>query len=135
MQLKIGSKDVKLKFGMKFCRELDKVYRVDYQGLEFGMGVNLAFMNLNQSNPVALAEVVKAATAHEGYSTDDIDDAIERYAEKEGDLFSTHSVDEALEVHRAKLRPRRKPVLTKAPGSLHAEDHLDERPPELPEKS
>ena len=91
MQLKIGSKDVKLKFGMKFCRELDKVYRVDYQGLEFGMGVNLAFMNLNQSNPVALAEVVKAATAHEGYSTDDIDDAIERYAEKEGDLSTLFS--------------------------------------------
>jgi low affinity Fe/Cu permease len=56
-------------------------------------------------------------------------------AEKEGDLFSTHSVDEALEVHRAKLRPRRKHVLTEAPGSLHAEDeHMDERPPELPEK-
>ncbi|MBS1614903.1 MAG: low affinity iron permease family protein [Bacteroidetes bacterium] len=50
-------------------------------------------------------------------------------AEKEGDLFSTHSVDEALEVHRAKHRSRRHNVLTDAPGHLHpnpgqAERHL-----------
>lgn len=86
MKFKIAGKETKLKFGLKFCRELDKVYRVDYEGLEFGMGVNLAFMNLNQGNPVGLAEVIKASSAHEGYTEEQIDNAIEDYAEKEGDL-------------------------------------------------
>lgn len=86
MQFEINGKEIKLKFGLKFCRELDKVYRVDYQGLEFGMGVNMAFTNLQQKNPTALADVLKAASSHKDYSLDAIDDAIEKFADENGDL-------------------------------------------------
>ncbi|MBM7542357.1 tail assembly chaperone [Amphibacillus cookii] len=86
MKFYIKDREVELKFGLKFCRELDQVYKVDYQGLEFGMGVNLAYMNLQQANPVALTEVIKATTAHLGFAMHEIDQAIETYAEKEGDL-------------------------------------------------
>lgn len=57
-------------------------------------------------------------------------------SEREGDLFSTHSVDEAQVLHQAKLRPHPKPVLKEAPGNLHAggEEHLDERKDEMPDK-
>ena len=86
MNFKIDGQDVKLKFGVRFCRELDKVYTVDYEGLEFGMGVNLAVMNLEQKNPVALANVIYAASAHKGFDSEDVDEAIEDYAEENGDL-------------------------------------------------
>jgi low affinity Fe/Cu permease len=56
-------------------------------------------------------------------------------AEKDGDLFSTHSVDEAHILHKSKLRPHDKPALTEAPGNLHAGEHLDERNDELPEEA
>ncbi|MBC5637853.1 tail assembly chaperone [Ornithinibacillus sp. BX22] len=86
MNFKINNKDVKLKFGLKFCRSLDEVYKVDYQGLEFGMGVNFAYMNLEQRNPVAIAEIIKAASAHVGFSSDEIDEAVEHYAEENDGL-------------------------------------------------
>ncbi len=81
MRVKINGKEVKLKFGVKFCRSMDEVYKVDYNGLEFGMGVNLGFMNLDQRNPVGLANVIKAATDHEGFTNDEVDNAIDDYAE------------------------------------------------------
>ena len=92
MKFKIAGKEYELKFGLKFIRTLDEVYRVDYEGLEFGMGVNLAFMNLNQYSPSALAEVIKASVAHESSPPKiyQIDEAIEDYAEENdglGELF------------------------------------------------
>lgn len=86
MNFKIKGQEVKLKFGLKFCRSLDEVYKVDYQGLEFGMGVNMAFMGLQQHNPVAISEVIKAATSHVGFTTDEIDEAVEQYAEENNGL-------------------------------------------------
>ena len=86
MKLKINGEDTKLKFGLRFCREMDEIYKVDYEGLEFGMGVNMALMNLRQKNPVALSNVVKGATAHKEFTQDEVDEAIEIYGEDNGDL-------------------------------------------------
>lgn len=88
MKFTIAGKEYELKFGLRFIRELDKVYKVDYQGLEFGMGVNLAFMNLNQYNPTALVEVIKAAVSHESSppKLNKIEEAIEDYAEENDGL-------------------------------------------------
>lgn len=82
MEFKINEKMYQLKFGLKCIRELDKFYKVDYQGMEFGMGVNLAFMNLNQYNPTALVQVVSAAVSHEQSPPKiyQVDTAIEEYA-------------------------------------------------------
>lgn len=83
MKFKIANKDYDLKFGLKFIRQLDEVYKVDYQGLEFGMGINLAFMNLNQYNPTALVEVIKAAVSHESSppKLKQIEESVEDYAD------------------------------------------------------
>lgn len=88
MKFTIAGKEYDLKFGLKFIRELDKVYKVDYQGLEFGMGINLAFMNLNQYNPTALTEVIKAAVSHESSAPKErqIEEAIEDYADEHDGL-------------------------------------------------
>jgi len=86
MNIKINGKDIKLKFGVKFCRVLDEMYKVDYQGLEFGMGVNMAHMSLAQYNPTALSNVIKAASAHKEFSQDEVDDAIDTYAEENDGL-------------------------------------------------
>ncbi len=56
-------------------------------------------------------------------------------AEEDAELFTTHSIDEARVNHQGKLRG--KPMLTEAPGRLHAEsgktEHFDERNDELPD--
>lgn len=88
MEIKIGKKNYQLKFGLKCIRELDKVYKVDTQGLQFGMGVNLAFIQLNTKNPTTLSEVIKAAASHDpnAPSIDQVDTAIENYADENNGL-------------------------------------------------
>ncbi|WP_077706595.1 tail assembly chaperone [Virgibacillus dokdonensis] len=82
MEFTINEKVYELKFGIKFIRELDKVYEVDYQGMKFGMGVNMAFMNLQQWNPVAIHAVIRAAISYLDTtpSNSQIEKAIEQYA-------------------------------------------------------
>jgi tRNA U34 5-methylaminomethyl-2-thiouridine-forming methyltransferase MnmC len=88
MKFTIAGKEYDLKFGLKFIRELDKIYTVNYEGLEFGMGVNMAYMNLQQFNPTALAEVIKAAVSHESSppKMKQIEEAVEEYAEENDGL-------------------------------------------------
>ncbi|MFS0749474.1 tail assembly chaperone [Oceanobacillus sp. 1P07AA] len=83
MEFKVNNKEYALKFGIKFIRQLDEVYKVDYQGLEFGMGVNLAYINLVQKNPTVLVEVIKAGISHHTNTPKQstIELAIEEYAE------------------------------------------------------
>ncbi|MBU8568202.1 tail assembly chaperone [Virgibacillus pantothenticus] len=93
MEFIINEKVYELKFGIKFIRELDKVYEVDYQGMKFGMGVNMAFMNLQQWNPVAIHAVIKAAVSYLDTtpSSKQIEKAVEQYALENdglGDLFT-----------------------------------------------
>ncbi|HAM79602.1 tail assembly chaperone [Ornithinibacillus bavariensis] len=84
MEFAINGKKFELKFGMKFARELDKVFKVDYQGLQFGMGINMAFMSIQQNNPTVLTDVIKAAISHHDVvpNVKDIDEALEVYAEE-----------------------------------------------------
>src|SRR5690625_3464410 len=86
MNFKNNGEDVKLKFGVKFCRVLDEIYTIDYRGMEFGMGVNLAAMAIEQRNPSGLSNIIRAASAHKGYSEDEVDEAVEEYADKNGGL-------------------------------------------------
>lgn len=85
MNFKIDGKDVKLKFKTKFVRLMDEKYKVDYEGLEFGMGVMHAQMGIAQRSVSTLADIIHAATGGE-YHQDDIDDAVDEYADKEGGL-------------------------------------------------
>ncbi|MDY0394792.1 tail assembly chaperone [Virgibacillus halophilus] len=85
MEMKINGKDVKLKFGVKFCRIMDEKHKIDYEGMQFGMGVVNALLGLEQKNVSVLSDIIDAATKSE-YHQDDVDDAIEDYAEREGGL-------------------------------------------------
>ncbi len=88
MEIKIGKKNYQLKFGLKFVRELDKKYKVDTQGLQFGMGINLAFIQLNTKSPATLAEVIMAAASHNenAPTLNEVDKAIEDYADEHNGL-------------------------------------------------
>lgn len=87
MKFKIAGKEYELKFGMKFVRQLDILYKVDYQGLELGAGLSMAYMGLAQYSPSVISDIIKAAVAHEeNVKLKTIDEAVEEYAEENGDL-------------------------------------------------
>lgn len=88
MEFKIGKKKYQLQFGVKCVRELDKIYKIDREGLQFGMGVNLAFVQLQAKSISALANVIKAAISHIDIAPnmDKVDAAVDIYAEENGGL-------------------------------------------------
>ncbi len=83
MQFKINDENVKLKFKMKFVRLMDELYKIDYQGFEFGMGIMYAQMGIAQKSVTTLSNIIHAA-ARGDYHQDDVDAAVDEYAEKEG---------------------------------------------------
>ena len=85
MEFVINGKERELKFGIGFIRKLDEVYKVDYNGIEFGMGLNMANIQLQQFNPTALSEVIQAAVRGVT-SQKQVDEALEDYAEENDGL-------------------------------------------------
>lgn len=86
MQVKINNKEVELKFGVKFVRELDKVAGLDVNGASFGMGLTKSIPALNTADPAVLADVIySAASTNRAFrpSQDDVDNFIDDY---DGDL-------------------------------------------------
>lgn len=86
MQVKINNKEVELKFGVKFVRELDKVAGLDVNGASFGMGLTKSIPALNTADPAVLADVIySAASTNKAFrpSQDDVDTFIDDY---DGDL-------------------------------------------------
>ncbi|MFL2069119.1 tail assembly chaperone [Leuconostoc mesenteroides] len=86
MQVKINNKEVELKFGVKFVRELDKVAGLDVNGASFGMGLTKSIPALNTADPAVLADVIySASSTNKAFrpSQDDVDNFIDDY---DGDL-------------------------------------------------
>lgn len=86
MQVKINNKEVELKFGVKFVRELDKVAGLDVNGASFGMGLTKSIPALNTADPAVLADVIySVASTNKAFrpSQDDVDNFIDDY---DGDL-------------------------------------------------
>lgn len=86
MQVKINNKEVELKFGVKFVRELDKVAGLDVNGASFGMGLTKSIPALKTADPAVLADVIySAASTNKAFrpSQDDVDNFIDDY---DGDL-------------------------------------------------
>lgn len=65
MKYTINNKEYELHFGLKFLRELDKIYTHEFGAIKFGLGVQKVFLMLSQFNAVALSDVLYA-----GLSTD-----------------------------------------------------------------
>ena len=87
MEFVINGKERELKFGIGFIRKLDDVYKVDYNGIEFGMGLNMANVQLQQFNPTALSEVIRSAIKG-NVSQRQVDEALEEYADENDGLGS-----------------------------------------------
>lgn len=87
MEFEINGKERELKFGIGFIRKLDEVYKVEYNGIEFGMGLNMANAQLQQFNPTALSEVIRSAIKG-NVSQRQMDEAIEEYADENDGLGS-----------------------------------------------
>lgn len=86
MQVKINNKEVELKFGVKFVRNLDVVAGLDVNGASFGMGLTKSIPALNTADPAVLADVIySAASTNKAFrpSQDDVDNFIDDY---DGDL-------------------------------------------------
>lgn len=88
MEFTIKGKEYELKFGIAFIRQLDERFKVNYQGMEFGVGVIQAMAGLKQYNPTALADVIKAAATHSGKAPKqyDVDEQIDIHAEENDGL-------------------------------------------------
>jgi hypothetical protein len=82
MNFKINGVERQLEFGMKFINVLDRLYQVSYQGMQFGMGVNMAYMYLQQYNPSCIPNIVIAALSHEKnkVTTEEIEAAMVEFA-------------------------------------------------------
>lgn len=85
MEIEIKGKLRELKFGIGFIRKLDEVYTIERDGVEFGFGLAMANIQLQQYNPSALSEVIRCASTGNP-SLRDVDNAIEEYAEENDGL-------------------------------------------------
>lgn len=64
MEIKIGKKEYELRFGVLFNHTLDTFYKQEVEGVEFGMGLNMAYVYLQMENVTGVFNVIKAATSH-----------------------------------------------------------------------
>jgi len=69
-----------------FIRKLDSIYKTEESGTEFGVGLMLADVFLDQYSVPALADIITVAI--EGVNKNDVEESIEAYAIKEGSLES-----------------------------------------------
>lgn len=87
MIIEINGKERELKFGIGFVRKLDELYRAEVEGIEFGVGLAVAQLQLSQKNPAALSDVIHCAIVR-GSTTNAIDSFVEDYAEENEGLDS-----------------------------------------------
>ena len=95
MRFKIKGEEVKLKLGIKFIRLLDEIYRIDYQGLDFGMGVMYAQIGLNQKSVPTLSDVIRCGLGND-FTQDEVDEAVENFAEEDSLSKLFEQVEQAL---------------------------------------
>lgn len=89
MNISINGKDVELKFGIGFVRDMDKRKEQEVEGMKFGVGLTIALELIDNSNSIdALLEVVQSAIKHEGeYTIEEIITALEELNEEEQAVF------------------------------------------------
>ena len=95
MRFKIKGEEVRLKLGIKFIRLLDEIYRIDYQGLDFGMGVMYAQIGLNQKSVPTLSDVIRCGLGND-FTQDEVDEAVENFAEEDSLSKLFEQVEQAL---------------------------------------
>lgn len=89
MNISINGKDIELKFGIGFVRDMDKRKEQEVEGMKFGVGLTIALELIDNSNSIdALLEVVQSAIKHDGdYTIEEIIAALEELNEEEQAVF------------------------------------------------
>ena len=85
MELEIGGVVRELRFGTGFVRKLDQNYKANANGIEFGIGLLVANMQLSQMNPAILSDVIRCA-AKGNLREREVDAFLDDYAEEEEGL-------------------------------------------------
>lgn len=91
-KIKINGKEYELYFGLAFIRELDKRCELRGEGVKAGFGVGQTYIDLNNMNPVALANCIQAATitGPEAISDEEVEGLID-------ELFAKGELEELYE--------------------------------------
>ncbi|WP_018659911.1 tail assembly chaperone [Allofustis seminis] len=96
MEFEINGKLRELKFGIGFVRKLNEIYSVERDGVAVDFGIGMAAIGLSQYNPATLSDVIRCS-AQGNPSQKQVDDAIEKYAEKHGEINELfNEVNEAM---------------------------------------
>lgn len=86
MEIKVKGKEKEFNFStFRFINNLDSIYKAKDNGIEFGMGLMMADVYLNQYSVGELVNILRAASV-EPISVVDMQSAIEDFANENGDL-------------------------------------------------
>lgn len=61
----INGKEYPIKFGLRFIRELDKIYNIDQKGLRFGVGLTVIAQRLAMLDVTVIPTIIKLALSKE----------------------------------------------------------------------
>lgn len=64
-EITINGKEYPIKFGLKFIRELDKIYNIDQKGLRFGVGLTVIAQRLAMLDVTVIPTIIKLALSKE----------------------------------------------------------------------
>jgi len=64
-EITINGKEYPIKFGLRFIRELDKIYNIDEKGLRFGVGLTVIAQRLAMLDVTVIPTIIKLALSKE----------------------------------------------------------------------
>ncbi|MEX5849432.1 tail assembly chaperone [Staphylococcus saprophyticus] len=87
MEIKFNGKELELSFGLGFLNDIDRDLGFEAEQMSIGEGLNMLVPKLSNGNVVALAKIIKAATAHHKKhpkTNEELEPILEGIAENEG---------------------------------------------------
>lgn len=85
MRINVKGKDRELRFGIRFVKNLDAIYKATVRGLEFSAGIDYALGYLSSSNPAGVCNILESALYEErGITTKDVEEFVETCCDYDG---------------------------------------------------
>lgn len=108
MLLTINGKDIKIKFGVRFLREMDKLYTIQQEGIALGFGIEYATIQLKRDDRTAMVDILQTAIKTTGgdYRPDtaSIENFIDELDDEAYKDFEKEVTNELLESNSTKKR-------------------------------
>lgn len=81
MQIQINGNAVNVRFGVRFVRELDKLYPLELKGMKLGMVLSMKIPEILGGDIASLSDIIYAGTVLENNrpSQSDVDEFIENH--------------------------------------------------------